>query len=1404
MKTKKFKWKQAAALATAFVLGVTAVPFPGAWNVRGEEPDGGTDSQTSVTQLKVWDFADGLDGWKYDSGWQDEDYQGGGASYDEGNGRLAVDYSGNVNNSWWQIAVSVEDSGMPLSGANNVTLDFYFDSSKRTTGSFTVKAFSDKAINVDMPVDEGAAETVGGTIKKVPVSIDFDEITQESVQKFTLALVGVSTDYKGTVWLDNISINRVETSGLEEVAAYHFDSDAEGWGDGWGSENVTGSVKHDPEKAMMKIEFDFSNAATGKWRSYAAKRWGSLDLSGVTSATADIYFDAAQFPNGMPQLGLYADKGEGTEKEEVINSFVDIKDGTADPATGLTHAAVKWTFEAKSAVDQIALQIGATPTEENKADYKGTIWVDNLILTKVVDTSDIYVDATKTANEGNALTADADNLYTQKEDGSKETTAFAGNAKLADPDADEATAALYEYLSAVGKSESVIFGHQNDTWHKAGTKELSSSDTYDVVRQYAGIVGIDALSLVGQEYSASRYNSEASTAEGITRTPLDIETLGEAKANVLAAANLTNENIANGSIITLSAHIPNFSTVKENADYDRDTDPSYAKYDFSGYSPNTLTGDVANEILPGGKYNEMFRAYLDMIADYAKNVEGTILFRPFHEGTGSWFWWGAAFCNAETFKNDYRYAVTYLRDVKDVHNILYVYGPGSEASSAEEYAERYPGDEYVDMVGFDMYHSDPTTAEETVYFNNFANELKVVGDFAKAHGKLFSVTETGLSSTSRDSGDSQTAAHKTGNTDLDWYNQVLEKVSGTEASYFLLWANFGTSDGFYTPYVTKVSEDGVLHGHEMLDYFIDFYNDGRSIFAADQKAVLADLAKTVAAKAAQAGGVTDEIYGYLNAPIAGRRMLGETDLFAQLMNYQDEEITFVLKGDETVTLKAEVKDNTAAAVLSASDLKKLGERADGTITLAADGKTLQTISMIFNIEEPEEDPYEIDNFENYYGVKDLLTRNWSTNKDTGCTIDLSLTDEADKVYDGSYSMVFSYEETATGWAGATISKEVSWADCDALQFYTIPDGKNQKVVIQLTANGMVYEAYLNLYEDYAADTDQTPLLVTIPFKDFVQRDTADNPAGGLVTDCSQITSFGLWVNAIEKSPAVVDGKVSGTIYYDKITAVKSGLDEPKFEKADAGEEPGESDQPGSSDQPGGSDQPSGSDQPGGNTQPGASETIGNQTVDSVVSDIKSGSKTVSVDMVKADGSVDTVIPQEVLEAAKGTDTVLKFNMGDYAWTINGKDITGRDLSDINLKVTFDTKNIPDQLISKTAGNDKFREISLAHDGEFGFKAELEISLGKENEGKYGNLYYYDKSGNGKLVWIDSGKIGADGKASLTFSHASDYVIVIGENQSTNSADTSDSGRAGMYLLLMMAAAALLCGYAGVYRKRNAR
>lgn len=1107
-------------------------------------------AETTVTPVRSWDFSQDAAGWYYgDKDWvyQYSGNENSSVSYDGEKEALkaTVDYSQDGDSSWSQAGICYyTDDGMDLTGVNNVTFDIFYDTVLRTKGGFSVKAFTNAGVDQYVSVNPDTEEVVEGTLVKNQVSIDFAALLEEKgsfVNDFTLALIGVNTDYQGDIWIDNVSLNKVETNSIEEVelGSFDFEDGIDGWyyGDGWEYQYNGTLPTIEAENGRLKVNVDYSQDKDKDWSNIAVCYWNDegLHLKGASRISMDVWFETDKLTEGELKIAAYSNAG--------IDSNTSLTELEEEEGTGLTKGRAVLTIPVltEETMQDLGVKIVGCNT-----DYKGAVYLDNIKFSALVDTADTSVDSTIQANKGNPAVSDGDTLTVAGKDGSLQTAEYAKEVTIVDPDATKETVALYQYLQAMGKTDSVIYGHQNDTWHKAGAADLSDSDTFDVTGMYAGVMGIDTLSMTGDEYSASRYNKEMAEKDGFEA--VDTEGQSLQAANVEAAARLTNYNLKQNAIITLSSHMPNFSVVKENPSYNPETDPTYAKYDFSGYSPDKLTGDVANQILTGGQYNEKFNAYLDMIADYAKQVEGPILFRPFHEGTGSWFWWGAAFCNAETYRSIYKYTVEYLRDEKGVHNLLYVYGPGSEAATAEEYSVRYPGDGYVDMVGFDIYDRDPVDEKEEAWFNSFRSALSVVQEFAEEHGKLMAVTETGIGSSTPDPGHSQTVLHETGNKNLNWYNMLLDAVYESDASYFLLWSNFSKTNGYYTPYVDKVNEDGSLHGHETLDGFLSFFNDSRSVFAADQAGILEQI------NVPEVKGAVQGITGYVTSPAAGSRITEAVKLTAKITGAsEDTKVTFVLRGENEQIIEAKLNGNLAEAQLDEDTLKALGESVKGTLEVRADQETIASISLIYNVPEPEEDPYEIDGFENYYGVDSMLNNKWSVNKDTGCKIDLKLMQEAGNVLDGECALSFSYQETKNGWAGATISKEVDWSDCDALQFYTIPDGNCQKVVIQLTANGMVYETYLNQYEKYAENDGKTPLLVTIPFTDFVQRDTAGNPAGGLAEDKSNVTSFGLWVNAIPDSDAIgEDGMVSGTIIYDKITAVNSGLSEATFEPVEKG------------------------------------------------------------------------------------------------------------------------------------------------------------------------------------------------------------------------------------------------------------
>lgn len=870
-----------------------------------------------------------------------------------------------------------------------------------------------------------------------------------------------------------------------------------------GAANTTASERN----GYLTVNVDYSKDGDKDWSQMAVTLWHEtgMNISGATHASLELYY-LPQRLNGELALKLYSNAGIDATASIDWDEAEEVKIG--ETVYKKVKAEFNFAGVRSSKVQDLALCIIGRNTT-----YRGTLLIDNLTLD--TEGTDPYVKSTIKPKKNNATLSVSGNTLTTA---SGEKVTIPSQVTMADGKANESARALYAYLKAVGSSKDVLFGQQYNFNQKAGSSSLSDSDTYDVVGDYAAIYGLDGLALAGNEFSASRCNELYGTSYPST-----------AAGHVAAAAYLSNKAIERGAIVTLSLHMPNFSTVTQKQTSEKET---YAHYDFTGYTPNTLTGDVVNELLPGGKYNEMYNAYLDMVADYGRQVNGAVLFRPFHENTGSWFWWGKAFCDPTTYQNVYRYTVEYLRDIQDLHNFIYVYGPGSEAKTLEDYAERYPGDSWVDMVGFDMYDNAPDV--NGAWMQEFEKELSLVAQFAQQHGKLVAVTETGAANATA-KGDSQTALLKSGNKDKDWYNRVLNVVSKSSASYFLVWANFGQTSGFYTPYVLSVNSDGSLYGHEMLDNFISYYNDSRSVFAADQKSALSNVSG-VTAKA-----VNDNAEGYITTPISGRRVLEATTFVARMTNAKGAEIQFVLHGNsgKTVTLKAQSDDGVYyRAQLSKENLDSLGHYADGSADLMVNGQKQQTIKLIYNIAEPVLDRKVVDAFDTYYGVDGLLNKAWTVNSANGCSVTASLAQNVK--HNGDSSLKLEYTLGKDGYAGASLSRKTDWTGCNALQFWTIPDGKSQKVVVQVTANGQVYEAYLHEYPDYAGKT--VPLLVTIPFSEFVQRDTAGQPKGGLTADCASISGAGLWVNAVENS-SMANGKVSGVLYYDNITAVENAPNE---------------------------------------------------------------------------------------------------------------------------------------------------------------------------------------------------------------------------------------------------------------------
>ena len=139
----------------------------------------------------------------------------------------------------------------------------------------------------------------------------------------------------------------------------------------------------------------------------------------------------------------------------------------------------------------------------------------------------------------------------------------------------------------------------------------------------------------------------------------------------------------------------------------------------------------------------------------------------------------------------------------------------------------------------------------------------------------------------------------------------------------------------------------------------------------------------------------------------------------------------------------------------------------------------------------------------------------------------------------------------------------------------------------------------------------------------------------------------------------------------------------------------------------------------------------------------------------------TKLDKEVFEALAGRDVTLEISLpGGVSWTVNGQDIPeNTDLTDLDLGVTLDASTIPVSVVNTITGAVDTIQLSLKHDGEFGFTMILSAPLGETNAGYWANLYYYNTRTRA-LEFQSASKIATDGTASFPFSHASDYAIVI--------------------------------------------
>ena len=351
---------------------------------------------------------------------------------------------------------------------------------------------------------------------------------------------------------------------------------------------------------------------------------------------------------------------------------------------------------------------------------------------------------------------------------------YAQKKKLIDNNATRETKILFKQLHKLSKNHT-LFAHQHATEYGHGWYgEEGRSDVKSVCGSHPAMIGVDFGRMTGG-------GSEKDKKEAADRL----------RKSVIDTYN-------RGGVTTIAWHFSN--------------PVSGGRF----YWVDSVSLPAVKYIIPGGEAHDKYKDILGDIGEWAHSVVGAdgnlapVILRPFHEFDGGWFWWGAPHCTREEFTDLWKFTVSYLRDSLDVHNFIYAFSPDNKFRTEEQFLNRYPGDDWVDMVGMDNYGD---MGRDRYAIDTAAMKLKIVADYAEKKGKLAAFTETGLESIP----------------DSTWWTETLLKtmrMHDIKLSYVLVWRNDVRSPThYYAPFP----------GHSSVPNFMEFYRDPYTLFENDLK-----------------------------------------------------------------------------------------------------------------------------------------------------------------------------------------------------------------------------------------------------------------------------------------------------------------------------------------------------------------------------------------------------------------------------------------------------------------------------------------------------------------------------------------------------------------------------------------
>jgi mannan endo-1,4-beta-mannosidase len=343
---------------------------------------------------------------------------------------------------------------------------------------------------------------------------------------------------------------------------------------------------------------------------------------------------------------------------------------------------------------------------------------------------------------------------------------------LVDKNATTETRALYSNLWKI-QTKGFMFGHHDDLiYGRDWTQEPERSDVKEVCGDYPAVFSLDFAEIMDDRHANSQLN-------------------GDRKRTILEARR-------RGEVITACAHLNNPLTGGDSWDN----------------SNNTVVKQILEE---GSDVQLKYKTWLDRLADFAielKDDNGNlipVIFRPYHEHTQTWSWWGKSCTTQDEFVGLWRFTVDYLIKTKGVHNLIFAISPQLDVTSSKEnLLFRWPGDDYVDFIGMDSYHGTNTAA--------LSANAKILEELSREKKKPCGITETGIEGIRKGDGSEYRDY---------WTKEILTPLAGKDISMVVMWRNK------YDPAHEGYHYYGPWAGHSSASDFVKFYQSSFTLFSGD-------------------------------------------------------------------------------------------------------------------------------------------------------------------------------------------------------------------------------------------------------------------------------------------------------------------------------------------------------------------------------------------------------------------------------------------------------------------------------------------------------------------------------------------------------------------------------------------